>query len=68
MTGGAFILGQPNLVNLASPCNGRGASIHELESWSIFYNTNLGLLPHIISGFLEVSPNTIMPIESKLLH
>ena len=54
MTGGAFILGQPNLVNLASPCNGRGASIHELESWSIFYNTNLGLLPHIISGFLEV--------------
>jgi hypothetical protein len=54
MTGGAFILGQPNLVNLASPCNGRGASIHELESSSIFYNTNLGLLPHIISGFLEV--------------
>lgn len=39
--------------------HGRGASIHELDSSSIFYNTNLGLVLHVISGLLEVHPATI---------
>jgi acetoacetate decarboxylase len=44
-------------------------SIHELEYLRIFYNTNLGLLPQIISCFLEVhNPIVQLPLEDKLLY